>query len=347
MHVNKAHAALLIASAGALTGGTQKKPFPKLRPLKSALAAKPDLFGINEEDALLTAKREGQSSFRGAFEKAAFLNADVFGFRDEERVLKNTAARPGQQNYMSVLKGALGFPDTIKGNDGACTIDYNTPDLRTPIRDGGSPSVVVSYASADLRPAASQALPFLDRPEVLDEVRLAGDAGFDPLGLATDAESLIRYRDAELKHARLAMLAAVGWPLGELFQPDLAAQWHAPSLVFAQGGENPSVLNGGLQNVPVVFWAGALAVAVAAELAGLQAANDGKAPGDLGLRAGQKALAAALGGSEAAVADAELANGRVAMLAIVAYVLQEFAATSSGIPEPVVSLSYGLFHPFV
>ena len=50
---------------------------------------------------------------------------------------------------------------------------------------------------------------------------------------------------------------------------------------------------------------------------------------------------------EAAVADAELANGRVAMLAVVAYVLQEFAATSAGIPEPVVSLSYGLFHPFV
>ena len=69
----------------------------------------------------------------------------------------------------------------------------------------------------------------------------------------------------------------------------------------------------------------------------------GKAPGDLGLRAGQKALAAA--GIEAA--EAELANGRVAMLAVVAYVLQEFFATSSGIPEPVVSLSYGLFHPFV
>ena len=79
MHVNKAHAALLIASAGALTGGTQKKPFPKLRPLKSALAAKPDLFGVAEEDALLRSKREGQDSFRGAFEKAALLQADVFG----------------------------------------------------------------------------------------------------------------------------------------------------------------------------------------------------------------------------------------------------------------------------
>ena len=87
MHFNKAHAALLIASAGALTGGTQKKPFPKLRPLKSALAAKPDLFGINEEDALLKSKREGQDSFRGAFEKAALLQADVFGaFRRQSRL---------------------------------------------------------------------------------------------------------------------------------------------------------------------------------------------------------------------------------------------------------------------
>ena len=85
-HFNKAHAALLLASASALTG-SGKKPFPKLRPLKSALAAKPDLFGINEEDALLRSKREGQDSFRGAFEKAALLQADVFGaFRRRYRL---------------------------------------------------------------------------------------------------------------------------------------------------------------------------------------------------------------------------------------------------------------------
>ena len=29
-----------------------------------------------------------------------------------------------------------------------------------------------------------------------------------------------RYREAEIKHARLAMLAAAGWPLAEL--------WHGP-----------------------------------------------------------------------------------------------------------------------
>lgn len=152
-------------------------------------------------------------------------------------------------------------------------------------------------------------------------------------------------RDAELKHGRLAMLAVVGWPLSELVQPSLASDFHAPSLVFKQAGEVPSVLNGGLGDVPVVFWAFALAVAGAAELAGQQAANSGKMPGDLGLTAGRGLFAGVLG-SDAAVAEAEIVNGRVAQLAIVAFVVQEFLAKASGLPEPVVSQSYGLFHPF-
>ena len=48
-------------------------------------------------------------------------------------------------------------------------------------------------------------------------------------------------RDAELKHGRLAMLAAVGWPLAELAQPSLASTFHAPSLVFKQGARAVSV----------------------------------------------------------------------------------------------------------
>merc|ERR550514_314881 len=45
---------------------------------------------------------------------------------------------------------------------------------------------------------------------------LAGDMNFDPLGISNSPESLAWYREAEIKHARLAMLAAVGWPLSEL-----------------------------------------------------------------------------------------------------------------------------------
>ena len=116
MHVNKAHAALLIASAGALTGGTQKKPFPKLRPLKSALAAKPDIFGVAEEDALLRSKREGQDSFRGAFEKAALLQADVFG----------TFRRRQATSFECSDLGAQGF-STRRGD--SCRISRDSPDL--------------------------------------------------------------------------------------------------------------------------------------------------------------------------------------------------------------------------
>ncbi len=40
---------------------------------------------------------------------------------------------------------------------------------------------------------------------------LAGDVGFDPLGFAKSAKTLFWMREAEIKHGRLAMLAAVGW----------------------------------------------------------------------------------------------------------------------------------------
>lgn len=52
----------------------------------------------------------------------------------------------------------------------------------------------------------STALPFVETPAVLQESDLAGNCGFDPLGFATDKEKLWEYREAEVKHARLAML---------------------------------------------------------------------------------------------------------------------------------------------
>jgi hypothetical protein len=54
----------------------------------------------------------------------------------------------------------------------------------------------------------SQALPFLECPKVLVDCDLAGNVGFDPLGLASNKEALTIYREAEIKHARLAMLVS-------------------------------------------------------------------------------------------------------------------------------------------
>merc|ERR1719353_912186 len=55
---------------------------------------------------------------------------------------------------------------------------------------------------------------------------LAGDMNFDPMMLADSPEKLAWFREAEIRHARLAMLAAIGWPVseltnfGNLLQPD-------------------------------------------------------------------------------------------------------------------------------
>jgi hypothetical protein len=69
-----------------------------------------------------------------------------------------------------------------------------------------SDSAVVRDSS--LQADMSRALPFMSRPILLDGT-LAGDAGFDPLGLASNKEKLVFLRDAELKHSRIAMLVRI------------------------------------------------------------------------------------------------------------------------------------------
>lgn len=82
--------------------------------------------------------------------------------------------------------------------------------------------------------------PFLEktkaRPRMLDGTH-AGDCGFDPLGYAKDDELMYFYLESEVKHGRLAMVAAAGWVGAELAK-------NADHL--ASGGRAPSVLNGHL-----------------------------------------------------------------------------------------------------
>ena len=64
--------------------------------------------------------------------------------------------------------------------------------------------------------AMSEAVPFLKRNPALGS-GMVGDVGFDPLGLAGVAD--IRFlREAELKHGRVAMLAATGAIFQDLVQ---------------------------------------------------------------------------------------------------------------------------------
>ena len=55
----------------------------------------------------------------------------------------------------------------------------------------------------------SQALPFLKCPIILTENSdVPGNVGFDSLGFVQDKDDLIAYQEAEIKHARLAMLVS-------------------------------------------------------------------------------------------------------------------------------------------
>jgi len=53
-------------------------------------------------------------------------------------------------------------------------------------------------------------------------------------------------REAEVKHSRLAMLAAAGWPLSELWNAKIADWFELPYGLEVTGGRAPSVLNGNL-----------------------------------------------------------------------------------------------------
>jgi hypothetical protein len=185
----------------------------------------------------------------------------------------------------------------------------------------------------------AKALPFSARPALLAG-DVAGDAGFDPVGFVNSKVDLYTYREAEIKHARLAMLAAVGWPLAELWDGPLARTLNLPSLIDANGGRDPSLLNGGLGLVNPAYWVGVVAVAAAAEFAGETRKADIKkrdrewmvtnafVPGDLNFD--PLGLYTAFGntpaGSRKWMETAEIKNGRLAMCAVVAYVVEEFAS---------------------
>ena len=85
---------------------------------------------------------------------------------------------------------------------------------------GFAPTVALTRASAQavvspvMAIERSAAIPFLKRPPALDG-SMAGDVGFDPLGIATTIKELggdLNYvREAELMHGRQSMLACVGF----------------------------------------------------------------------------------------------------------------------------------------
>lgn len=241
-----------------------------------------------------------------------------------------------------------------------------TPSLRSVAPEQDSEALVAPPTEEELtppRPRAARrvrngnqwynlALPFLPRPRYLDGT-LAADSGFDPLSLTNSKVELYNYREAEIKHCRLAMLGAAGWPLAELFDTQIANVLGLPSLIEANNGRDPSLLNGGLGLVSPLYWVIVLGFAAAVEIRGetlkAQQKSTDKAwmlsgswvPGDL--RFDPLNLYTTFGDTPRAkylMETAEIKNGRLAMVAIVVFVIEEFLTG-----KPVVEITPILFEP--
>jgi hypothetical protein len=82
-----------------------------------------------------------------------------------------------------------------------------------------------------------------------------------PFGFGgADKASLTYMREAEIKHARLAMLAVVGWPLAELWDKKIAS-FLGISDALTSTGASPSLLNGGLDKIEPEYWVIVVALA--------------------------------------------------------------------------------------
>ena len=174
---------------------------------------------------------------------------------------------------------------------------------------------------------------------------MVGDKGFDPLGLATSMEKLKNYREAEIKHGRLAMLAALGWPLSEELQGPISKALGMPDLLVSGCTDAntaacaeaisraPSVLNGGLDKISPIYWAAIIAFSAAVENYGQKIQKKANyLPGDLGfdpLNLYQKKDAA----GKLDIQLKELNNGRLAMIAITGYAFNEAATKISVVRE--------------
>lgn len=209
------------------------------------------------------------------------------------------------------------------------------------------PKFEYTSSSNVVRVAPRQAgwFPLLLAPKQLDGT-YAGDVGFDPLNLSEGRGRITYLREAEVKHARLAMLAAAGWPMSELWHKEIASSLGLDS-ILAAADKAPSVLNGGLANEWIYAAAAfSLALGSALELKGLEMSQkEGHKPGDYGFdplglysfrgsfgidRIAEKiSREEKLARAKFDMEVAEIKNGRVAMLGITGMCLQELA---SGIP---------------
>jgi len=134
-------------------------------------------------------------------------------------------------------------------------------------------SMPVQRTDVSLNAEMSKSIPFLVKPEKLDG-SMAGDMGFDPMGLSEIQVDLNYARWSELKHGRICMLALVGMLVQE-YGPHWPGAAYETRDIFAAPG---SV--GFAANVQIFLFMSML------ELANFNKHYGDGTPGDLGLDGG-------------------------------------------------------------
>lgn len=240
---------------------------------------------------------------------------------------------PASESKSSTLRMSNYREEQLEGKLGGVDLEVRPASgfgAETPGQPGNAPMIDRPVSPVKQR-LKSKAIPFMDVSPYLDG-SMAGCVGFDPLGFADSQENLTKYREAEIKHARLAMLAAAGWPLSELFNKKLADQFGMETIVDASN-RAPNVLNGGMGRVSPVYWIGVVALASIIDLVGLfnVSKKEGYFPGNFGF----DPLGLYPKDSEGRkwMETAEIKNGRLAMIAITGFCFQEFVTGVSVVDQ--------------
>ena len=170
---------------------------------------------------------------------------------------------------------------------------------------------------------------------------MAGDVGFDPLGLSEIDEvgiDLYWLREAEVKHARVAMLAVVGILQVEVFGP-------APGCEMATA-KNQMEAFWQLWNAHPQYIAAALITIMFIEAVSGIAATSGResgmrAPGDFGL----DPLGFKKGDADGfkRLQAQEIANGRLAMWAAAGLLVQGMTTSDGGLGNLMTALKDNSF----
>jgi len=180
----------------------------------------------------------------------------------------------------------------------------------------------------------------MNRPPLLDG-SMAGDVGFDPLGLSNIDDvgiDLYWLREAELKHCRLAMMAVAGIVWVEAFGPapgcEMATAKNQMEAFWQIWNAHPQYIAFALIMIAIIETISGIATTSGRE-------SGDRAPGDFGL----DPLGFMKGDPAAArkLEEQEVANGRLAMWAAMGLLVQGSSTEGGGLDNLMQALHDNAF----